>query len=428
MPEVRAAAARCLAAVAGGQSLARELPRAEQQLKPDQRALLRELCYGSLRQYWRLDGLVRPCLAKPFKPKDRDLFMLLCLGIYQLDHMRIPAHAAINVTVNACKALRKDWAKGLTNAVLRRYQRERETLSGQLSPAAQAAHPDWLFDAIHSAWPKQATAVLDANNQHPPLCLRNNSRHQTRADYLLALAAASIAAKPCAFARDGIRLEQAVDVRALPGFAEGRVSVQDESAQLCAELLSTEPGMRVLDACAAPGGKTGHLLETQPALDLLALDHDSQRLERVADNLERLGLRAELKAGDAAEPEHWWDGRAFDRILLDAPCSATGVIRRNPDIKLHRRASDIAALADTQLRLLQALWPLLKSGGQLLYATCSVLPRENEQVIEAFLAQTTDVRGEPIDTHWGLPRTQGRQLLPENDSHDGFYYALLRKS
>ncbi len=428
MPEVRAAAARCLQAVVNGQSLSRELPKAEKKLKPDQRPLLRELCYGSLRQFWRLEALAGQCLSKPFKEKDEDILMLLCLGIYQLDYMRIPPHAAINTTVNASKSLRKEWAKGLTNAVLRRFQRERETLLADLTPPEACAHPEWLYEAIHAAWPGEADAILEANNQHPPLCLRNNIRSQSRKDYLLALKTADIEAAACDFAPEGIRLTRAVDVLALPGFTEGSVSVQDESAQLCADILRPGPGMRVLDACAAPGGKSCHLLEYQPELALTCIDVDGSRLERVQENLSRLKLKARLLTGDAAKPESWWDAQAFDQILLDAPCSATGVIRRNPDIKIHRRASDIPALADTQLNMLKALWPTLKSGGQLLYATCSILPAENEQVIERFLNQQSDATHQSIDADWGLARPYGRQLFPRNDKHDGFYYALLIKA
>lgn len=427
MPEVRAAAARCLQAIANGQSLSRELPKAEQKVKHEQRPLLRELCYGSLRQFWRLEALAGQCLSKPFKTKDEDLLMLLCLGIYQLEYMRIPAHAAINTTVNACKSLRKDWAKGLTNAVLRRYQRERDSLLADLTAAEACAHPDWLFDAIHEAWPEQAESILDANNQHPPLCLRNNARQQSREQYLAMLAGAGIDALACDVAANGIRLRQAVDVKVLPGFADGCVSVQDESAQLCAEILQPGAGMRVLDACAAPGGKSCHLLETQPELALTCIDIDETRLERVRENLARLQLAAELITGDAATPDQWWTGEAFDQILLDAPCSATGVIRRNPDIKLHRRASDIPALANTQLGLLKALWPTLKSGGQLLYATCSILPAENEGVVERFLAEQGDAQHQALAGDWGVERQLGRQLFPVNDKHDGFYYALLSK-
>ncbi len=424
----RAAAARCLAAVADGQSLSRQLPLDEQRLPPEQRPLYRELCYGTLRHYFQLQGLLRPLLQKGFKPKDRDLFMLLCLGLYQLDHLRIPAHAALNNTVNATDALGKPWAKGLVNAVLRRYQREGESLRAALGEAAMAAHPDWLLAALKEAWPEQAAAIVEANNGHPPLCLRVNRRRGTRDDYLAQLVDADIAASPCAYAEDGLRLAQPLPVDRLPGFADGLVSVQDESAQLAAQLLDLAPRQRVLDACAAPGGKTCHLLEREPELaEVVAIDVDEARLGRVRDNLQRLQLDATLVAGDAAQPDSWWDGVPFDRILLDAPCSATGVLRRNPDIKLHRRGGDIAALATLQGQLLDALWPLLKPGGVLLYATCSLLPQENREVVSAFLARQGDAAELAIDADWGLVQSAGRQLLPQSGGADGFYYARLIK-
>ncbi len=428
MPEVRAAAASCLKAVAEGQSLSRELPRWEQKISHSQRPLLRELCYGTLRFYPRLAAIVSQCIKKPMKDKDADLFMLLCLGVYQLDYMRVADHAAINTTVNAVRKLKKEWAKGLTNAVLRRYQRERDALLANLSPAEGAAHPDWLYQSLADTWPEQLEQILVTNNSHPPLCLRNNALQQARADYLQRLAAADIAASPCALAGNGIRLEKPVDVSKLPNFEDGAVSVQDESAQLCAEILQPQNGMRILDACAAPGGKSGHLLESAGGLALTCLDIDDSRLMRVQDNLERLGFSAELIAGDAADTGSWWDGEAFDQILLDAPCSATGVIRRNPDIKLHRQASDIPALAATQHQLLTALWPTLKPGGRLLYATCSIMPAENDAVISQFLAEEATARHVPIDGDWGIERSLGRQLLPEVGGHDGFYYALLEKT
>ncbi len=429
MPEVRAAAARCLQAVANGQSLSRELPRWEQKVKFEQRPLLRELCYGTLRFYPLLDAVVNQCIKKPMKDNDLDLHMLLCLGVYQLDYMRIADHACINTTVNAVRKLKKDWAKGLTNAVLRRFQRERDTLLANLSEAEACAHPDWLHQAIIEAWPEQAEAIIAANNSHPPLCLRNNATRQTRDAYLEQLTAAELAASPCAFAANGIRLAKPVDVSKLPGFEDGAASVQDESAQLCAELLQPQAGMRILDACAAPGGKSGHLLETTGGeLSLTCLDIDDSRLLRVQDNLERLDFSAELIAGDAARPEQWWDNETFDQILLDAPCSASGVVRRNPDIKLHRLSTDIATLAATQLRLLKALWPTLKPGGRLLYATCSILPPENTGVVEAFLDEEPNAKHCPITADWGLEQPLGRQLLPQADGHDGFYYAVLEKA
>jgi len=428
MLDCRAAAAQVLAAVcAQGQSLERQLARLEPAVRERDRALLRELCYGSLRRHPQLSALVRPLLRKPFKERDRDIEQLLIVGAYQILFTRIPAHAALNSAVEACRALRKEWATGLVNGVLRNLQRSGAAALDDLPPAAAQAHPEWLWQRLRAAWPEQADAVFAANNEHPPMCLRVNRRRATRESYLDALSAAGIEADPCTLADSGIRLRTPRDISALPDFDAGSASVQDEAAQLAAPLLQAEPGQRVLDACCAPGGKTGHLLEQQPDLDLWALDSVPERLDRVAANLNRLQLHARLIAGDATRPATWWDGKHFDRILLDAPCSGTGVIRRHPDIKLLRTAADIVQLAALQLQLLQALWPLLAPGGVLLYATCSILPEENTQVLERFLALTPDAREFPIAADWGLAQPVGRQLLPGANACDGFYYARLRK-
>lgn len=425
--DCRAAAAQVLAAVCdAGQSLERQLARVESGVRERDRALLRELCYGSLRWQPLLQELLRPLLRKPLKERDGDIRQLLAVGAYQLLYTRIPPHAAISSAVDAARALGKQWAAGLINAVLRGLQRDREALFARLPPHAAAAHPPWLWDTLRAAWPDQADAIFAANNAHPPMCLRVNHRRATPAEYLEQLIAAGIDAECCTFAPEGVRLAAATDVVQLPGFAYGVASVQDEAAQLAAHLLDVQPGQRVLDACCAPGGKTAHLLELQPTLDLCALDVSTERLQRVAANLERLQLHADLRSGDARRPATWWDGRPFDRILLDAPCSGTGVIRRHPDIKLLRTAADIEQLAALQREMLAALWPLLAPGGLLLYATCSVMPTENTQTIEHFLATTPDARELPIDAAWGTPQPAGRQLLPA--LHDGFYYALLRKT
>ena len=424
----RVAAARCLAAVRNGESLSRQLPIEERTLPDNQRPLYRELCYGTLRQFWRLDAALKPCFSKGLKHRDDDVRMLIYIGAYQLFHTRVPPHAAINSAVDGCRKLKKKWAAGMCNAILRRCQRDGEALFAGLPPAAASAHPEWLYKAITRAWPGQAEAVLAANNSPPPFCLRVNRLHADRDSYLQQLSAADISANCCDFAPLGLRLPQACSVDRLPGFNDGAVSVQDEAAQLCTTLLDLQPGQRVLDACAAPGGKSGAILETEPQLDsLLALDVDASRLTRIEENLERLGLRAACIAADAAKPDEWWDGQAFDRILLDAPCSATGVLRRNPDIRLHRRADDIPALAKLQSRILDALWECLAPGGLLLYATCSVLPQENEQQVQAFLKRQPKALAETIDADWGLDRGVGRQLLPSVDGPDGFFYAALRK-
>ncbi len=426
----RLAAARCLVNVVGqGHSLNRALGQYERELAAEQRPLYRELCYGSLRHYWRLDAALQPCFKKPLKTRDLDIKMLVLLGAYQLFYTRIPPHAAINSAVNACKALNKNWATGMVNAILRNCQRQGDALFQPLSPAAQAGFPDWLYQQILAAWPEQAEAITSASNSHPPFCLRVNQQQSTREQYLHTLEQYDIAASPCTFAPRGIRLTQAVATSQLPGFTEGQVSVQDEAAQLCCELLELTPGQRVLDACAAPGGKTCAILESEANLtELIALELEASRLARIEENLQRIGLEAKLICADAANTESWWDGQQFDRILLDAPCSATGVIRRNPDIRLHRRPEDIADLATLQLKLLKHLWSTLKPGGLLLYATCSILPQENELTVQAFTQQQSDAELQPIRADYGEDRQGCRQLFPKANGHDGFFYALLRKA
>lgn len=426
--DCRAIAARCLAAVTNGLSLSQQIPVYERQLAERDRPLFRQLCYGVLRAYPKLSAIVDQLLSKPLKKKDSDVRMLLLLGIYQLTEMRVPDHAAVNTTVSATKALKKPWAKALVNGVLRQWQRRSDELLKQLSPAQRLAHPTWLYEAITSAWPDQASDIMAANNQHPPMCLRVNRQHYSVQDYKAVLDEQTIDAEQCLHTEHGLRLSKPVTVDQLPGFDKGWASVQDEAPQLAAGLLSLKPGQRILDACCAPGGKTCHILETEPKLDaVVAVDIEPDRMTRVEQNLSRLGLHAQLITGDAADPESWWDGQLFDRILLDAPCSATGVIRRNPDIKLHRTAQDIAQLSALQYRIITALWKTLQPGGHLLYATCSVLPVENEQLVDHFCQQYSDAMAINIDADWGIARPYGRQLLPEINGHDGFYYALISK-
>lgn len=427
----RLAAAQALAAVLQGRaSLGSSLPPLLERVEPRDRGLVQELAFGTARWQPRLALLADKLLQKPFKAADRDVEALLLVGLYQLLYTRIPAHAAIGETVGCSEKFRKPWAKGLLNAVLRRAQRESEALFAELArdPVSHTAHPRWLQKRLKADWPEHWEAICAANNLHPPLILRVNRRHGSRDAYLDELRAAGLDAAPCTFSADGIRLLQPCDVTGLPGFAEGRVSVQDEAAQLAAGLLELAAGQRVLDACAAPGGKTCHLLETQPGLsEVIALDAEPQRLTRVAENLERLNLQATLRAADGRDTGSWWDGKPFQRILLDAPCSATGVIRRHPDIKLTRQAEDISALAQLQGELLDALWPTLEVGGILVYATCSVLPEENSANIGAFLARTPGARELDIAGPFGLKQAHGRQLLPQPEGHDGFYYARLMK-
>ncbi|MGA5587938.1 16S rRNA (cytosine(967)-C(5))-methyltransferase RsmB [Pseudomonas siliginis] len=427
----RLAAAKALAAVLSGKaSLNSSLPTQLDKVEDRDRGFTQDLAFGTARWQPRLSALAEKLLQKPFKTADADVEALLLVGLYQLLYTRVPAHAAIGETVGCADKLKKPWAKGLLNAVLRNAQRESETIFAELErdPVVRTAHPRWLQKSLKAFWPEQWEAICAANNAHPPMILRVNRRHHGRDAYLALLGDAGIAATPCVYSRDGIILEAAADVRSLPGFAEGWISVQDEAAQLAADLLDLAPGQRVLDACCAPGGKTCHILEAEPALaGVVAVDLEAKRLVRVKENLERLGLDAELIAADGRDIDKWWDGKPFQRILLDAPCSATGVIRRHPDIKLTRQPDDIVALAQLQGELLDAMWKTLEVGGILLYATCSTLPTENTEVIAAFLERTPGARELDLATAAGIKQPHGRQLLAQQGGHDGFYYAKLIK-
>lgn len=427
----RLAAAKALAAVLNGKaSLNSSLPTQLDKVEDRDRGFTQDLAFGTARWQPRLSALAAKLLQKPFKAADADVEALLLVGLYQLLYTRVPAHAAIGETVGCADKLKKPWAKALLNAVLRRAQRESEALLAELEhdPVVRTAHPRWLQKSLKAFWPEQWEAICAANNAHPPMILRVNRRHHRRDAYLQLLTDAGINATPCVYSPDGIVLEAAADVRGLPGFAEGWISVQDEAAQLAADLLDLAPGQRVLDACCAPGGKTCHILEVEKDLaGVVAVDLEAKRLVRVRENLARLGLSADLIAADGRDTATWWDGKPFQRILLDAPCSATGVIRRHPDIKLTRQPDDIAALAVLQGELLDALWPTLEVGGILLYATCSTLPTENTEVIEAFLARTSGARELDLATAAGIKQTHGRQLLAQEGGHDGFYYAKLIK-
>lgn len=426
----RTAAAQVIGQILRQQgSLSSALPAVQPKLAESERALLQELCFGTLRWQPRLDAYLQKLIDKPLRAKDSDIQALLLLGLYQLLYTRIPDHAAISETVETARLLKKPWATKMVNGVLRRFQREKESLETQLqdAPLFISSHPRWLHDAICHAWPAQADEIFAANNAHPPFTLRLNTALHSRDDYIAELGALGITAQATPYSQSGITLEQARDPRDLPLFTQGGISVQDEAAQLSAELLQLEAGQRVLDACCAPGGKTGHLLNAAKSLEVIALDNDPRRLVRVRENLARLQVSATVICGDASEPDDWWDGILFDRILLDAPCSATGIIRRHPDIKALRTYADVEKLAQLQGNLLDALWPLLKPGGLLLYATCSIMPEENIQVVKAFLQRQTSVYCEPLEMEWGFPQMHGRQLLPQLQGHDGFYYARLRK-
>ena len=427
--DVRATAARVIGAVIGGLSLNQVLPEKLNDVGERDRALLQQLSYGTLRQSPRLQAILRQLLDKPLRDKDRDVQGLLLCGLYQLDSTRVPDHAAVAATVDATRALKKHWAKGMTNAVLRRYLREREQLTQALDEAAAASHPAWLFQKILTQWPAAAAAIIDANNQQPPMTLRVNRGQASRDDYISSLKGHGIAAKAGCLSKHAIQLAVPIDVWDLPEFSAGRVSVQDEAAQMAALLLQAGAGERVLDACAAPGGKTCHILELQPELaELVAMDVDELRLQKVSENLQRLNLKATLITGDAASPPAALQPASFDRILVDAPCSASGVIRRHPDVKLLRRESDIAPLANQQLCILRGLWPLLKTGGTLLYATCSILDEENSQVIQRFLTEEGDAALSGTEMAGSESVTSGRQLLPSSGGTDGLFYAALQKA
>lgn len=427
--DARAAAAKVIGDVIFGTSLNQALPQRLQQVAGRDRALLQQLCYGTLRQQPRLQPVLDQLLSKPLRDKDRDVLGLLLCGLYQLEGMRTPDHAAVAATVGATRALKKPWAKALTNAVLRRFLRESELLLANLDEAAAASHPAWLFEALHRQWPGDAASILSANNQQPPMTLRVNIRRTDRESYLQKLHAAGVNATQGQLSPAAIYLSQACDVTELPGFEQGEVSVQDEAAQLAAPLLQVSPGQRVLDACSAPGGKCCHLLELEPGLtELVAMDVDEARLGRVGENLQRLDLQARLVVGDAAHPEGPLAAERFDHILVDAPCSATGVIRRHPDIKLLRRPGDIASLAAKQGQILAGLWPLLKPGGQLLYVSCSVLEEENSRVVEGFVDSTDDAAITTLEVAWGEQAGCGRQLLPVAGGPDGLFFSLLRKT
>ena len=424
----RAAAATIVADVMNGDSLSEALPRVLKQLaNKREQAFVQAVSYGVCRHFFRLDAVLYRLMENPLQEKDDDVHALLMVGLYQLMEMRVPAFAAVGETVEGVETLKKTWAKGLVNAVLRNYQRNAEAIAKDMKNDREAVsmHPEWMIDYITRDWPNDAAAIFAANNERPPFSLRVNQRRLSREDYLEKHQEQGVAIPETTA---GIVWNEAVDVQELPGFAEGDVSVQDGAAQLAAELLQLAPNLRVLDACAAPGGKTAHILELEPALEcVIAVDNDKRRLDRVHENLERLQLTATCITADVGDPASWWDGQLFDRILLDAPCSASGVIRRHPDIKLLRRSSDIAPLAEEQLRLLAALWPLLKPGGLLVYATCSLFAEENTETVQAFLAEHPDAKEEKIQASWGKDCVVGRQILPGMHNMDGFYFACLRK-
>ena len=427
---VRALAAEALADIAlSGHSLREVADRAFPRL-PDSRdrALLTALLNEGARWWPRYDAAIDRLLDKSIRRNDPKIHALLVIGLIQLEVLELPAYAAVAATVEAVRELRRPRLAGLVNAVLRRWQRERETLNVALdaTPATRHAHPAWLAAAIARDWSGQAEAIMAASNQEPPLMLRVNRNRATREEVVERLTGADQAVELHPWLADGLVLPHSTDVTRLPGFAQGDFAVQDGAAQVPADLLGLANGQRVLDACAAPGGKACHALE-RANVHLVAVESEAKRIPRIRQNLERLGLRATVVTGDAGDASGWWDGKPFDRVMIDAPCSATGVIRRRPDVRLHRREADIPALITQQARILAACWELLAPGGSLLYVTCSILRAENEGVIGAFVAERADVDLVPLSLPVGQAAGIGWQILPGEGDLDGMYYALLRK-
>lgn len=428
----RAAAALALFGVRSrGRSLTQVLEHARlTRLSTADRALTQELVYGSLRTLPRLEAILARLVNHPLRAADQDLESLILIGFHQLIGMRTAVHAAVAATVEASRLLGKPDKAALVNALLRRFLREREAILAEVDrePAARWLFPTWLIEQLRLDWPEDWAEIVEVSNGRAPMSLRVNRLRCDRRDYASQLIGAGLTARPIPDCALGLTLDEPCPTRDLPGFAEGLVSVQDAGAQLAAELLDAQPGQRVLDACAAPGGKTASILERAGnALELVAIDHSASRLDAIRETLARLHLSAEVLLADAAQPLGSWTRKPFDRILLDVPCSATGVIRRHPDIKWLRRPEDIPALCDLQDRILAAAWALLAPGGRLLYVTCSLLAAENHQRVAAFLEHHADARERPIQADWGRAMPVGRQLLPRSGGHDGFYYALIER-
>ena len=410
-----------------GKSLATLIPEAQSQVESKDLPLVQEIAFGVCRVLPRLENIIKQLVEKPLKGKTRLVHCLLLVGLYQLLYMRVPAHAAVDEVVNATKSLKLDSFRALTNGVLRRFLREQETILAKVDKHWQTLHPEWLVNKLKKAYPNWRE-IVEANNQKPPMWIRVNTQHTNRADYvgLLGDLAKNTENATACLPDCAIALDKAVSVNQLPHFEQGWATVQDAHAQWSAELLDAQNGELILDACAAPGGKTTHILEKAPQAKVIALDIEEARLARVKENLARLNQQATVICGDASQPEQWLDnGVMFDRILLDAPCSATGVIRRHPDIKWLRKEEDIAELAALQSKILNALWARLKPNGILLYATCSILPEENTQQIQQFIANMPNAKLLEMDFH--REKMLEKQFFPQNHGGDGFFYAKLLK-
>jgi 16S rRNA (cytosine967-C5)-methyltransferase len=417
----------------GGQSLDAAIARNESRVAPNDRSLLRMLCYGTLRNHWRLQWWINQLLSRPLKRRDSVINALLAVGLFQLVDTRIPDHAAVSQTVEAARQLRKPKLASLLNACLRRFQREDLGAKASDDEEVKWNHPGWLIEKVRHDWPDDADTVFAANNARAPMWLRSNTSRQSAAEYGDRLKAAGVGHTFLEGVPDAVGLDEPINVEELPGFTDGDVSVQDAAAQIAARWVMMNHPTRVLDACAAPGGKSGHLLELgADELELIAIDNDAGRIERIRENHDRLGVEATITLADASRAGQWWDGRPFDAILLDAPCSATGVIRRHPDIKMLRRASDIETLSALQRAILSALWPLLAPGGRLLYVTCSILAAENVDVAQGFLEANDDAAEDVVLPNYNIRDLMhrmacGYQILPGTADMDGFYYACLVK-
>mgnify|MGYP001192356553 FL=1 len=422
----RAAAARTIHRVLSGESLNHFFHDTLLQLDENRRPLCQELVYGTLREWPYLVAVSEHYLDKPLRRKDQDVLALICTGMYELCHLRTPAHAVVSETVGDTQALKKPWAKGLVNGVLRAHQR-RDSDKTEVSNSARYALPQWLFNSLAQQYPERFEQIAAAARSKPPMALRINRQQTGRDDYAAMLAESGIGAESEGTCEDGLVLTTPVDIGALPYFAAGWVSVQDIAAQFAVNLLSPAPDERILDACAAPGGKACHILEQQPQLaELVAMDISKSRQQRIHENRERLRLPMTLLVGDASAPPESLQRESFDAILADVPCSATGVIRRNPDVKILRQAGDIILFADQQLSILRGLWPLLKPGGRLLYVTCSLLREENDDVINRF-AGSQNVNVSSLTLPKGIATEHGWQTLPEPHGTDGLFFSLLEK-
>ncbi|BCN92452.1 ribosomal RNA small subunit methyltransferase B [Thiomicrorhabdus immobilis] len=423
----------CLTVIESGRSLSQSLPEGLAQFSDRrERNFTQNLVIGTLRWQARLEAIRAQLLKKKLKDKDEDINQLILIGLYQILYMDTPEHAAVSETVAVVQKLKKPWAKALVNGVLRNFIRDQQAICDEvdLKPAQKYSHPQWLFKALRKGYPEEWQEIMQANNEIAPLTLRVNTIQQTREAFLEKLNNVGIQASAHPTAPQGVILENSTDITQLPTYEEGGFSVQDGAAQQAANILQPKAGERILDACAAPGGKTTHLLELSNNQALVfALEKAPERMERLAENLHRLELHADYAVGDASIPDEWWDQQLFDKILLDAPCSATGIIRRHPDIKWHRTEEDIETLVEIQGAILKALWPTLKPGGQLLYATCSVLPQENTLQMQNFIESEPSASVIPLTLETTLTfETPGNQYLPGRSGMDGFFYCLLQKS